>query len=233
MIVPRGRPDRDGYARDVVDRSSKHAVVLGAGGLAREMLQLLSQVDSSFEFRGFVLEEGGNQAVHPGLEIAGDDAWLAEQRHSSDAPSVVLGSGFPRTRQRMLDGARSSGLRLLSLIHPSAVIEEGQVDLGEGAVVCAGVVTTCNVSIGDGALINWNVTVGHDARIGECSVINPGAHISGSVDIGDGVLIGAGAVVLQGVRVGDAATVGAGAVVTRDVPSGETVVGVPARRRNS
>jgi UDP-perosamine 4-acetyltransferase len=56
--------------------------------------------------------------------------------------------------------------------------------------------------------------------------------VSGSVEIGDGVLVGSGAVLLQGIRVGEGATIGAGAVVTRDVPPGETVVGVPARRRS-
>ena len=209
------------------------AVVLGSGGLAREMRQLLGQAAAGIEFEGFVIEAGQNEPDSSGILVAGDDAWLAQQGGRTDSPMVILGSGFPAVRLKMLRGVRSKRLSILSLVHPSAVVDREEVALGEGVVLCAGVVTTCDVVIGDGALLNWNVTVGHDARIGCCSVINPGAHISGSVEIGDGVLIGAGAVVLQGVRVGDAATVGAGAVVTSDVPSGETVVGVPARRRNS
>ena len=209
------------------------AVVLGSGGLAREMRQLLGQAAMGIQFEGFVIETGQVDPDVPGAVFAGDDAWLSEQSGRPHPPMVVLGSGFPATRLSMLRKVRSDGLTMLSLVHPSAVVDRDEVAVGEGVVICAGVVTTCDVAIGDGALLNWNVTAGHDARIGCCSVINPGAHISGSVEIGDGVLIGAGAVVLQGVRVGDAATVGAGAVVTSDVPSGETVVGVPARRRNS
>jgi sugar O-acyltransferase (sialic acid O-acetyltransferase NeuD family) len=215
------------------ESASAAAVVLGSGGLAREMRQLLGQAATGVQFEGFVIETGQVDLDAPGVVVAGDDAWLSQQTGRPHPPMVVLGSGFPATRLSMLRKVRSDRLTTLSLVHPSAVVDREEVSLGEGAVLCAGVVTTCDVVIGDGSLLNWNVTVGHDARIGCCSVINPGAHISGSVEIGDGVLIGAGAVVLQGVRVGDAATVGAGAVVTRDVPSGETVVGVPARRRNS
>jgi sugar O-acyltransferase (sialic acid O-acetyltransferase NeuD family) len=213
--------------------ASAAAVVLGSGGLAREMRQLLGQATTGIRFEGFVIETGQGDPDTPGAVVAGDDAWLSQQSDRPHPPMVVLGSGFPATRLSMLGKVRSDRLTTLSLVHPSAVVDRDEVAVGNGVVICAGVVTTCDVVIDDGALLNWNVTVGHDARIGCCSVINPGAHISGSVEIGDGVLIGAGAVVLQGVRVGDAATVGAGAVVTSDVPSGETVVGVPARRRNS
>jgi len=213
--------------------ASAAAVVLGSGGLAREMRQLLGQAAMGIQFEGFVIETGQVDPDAHGVVVAGDDAWLSEQSGRPHPPMVVLGSGFPATRLSMLRKVRSDRLTTLSLVHPSAVVDRDEVAVAEGVVICAGVVTICDVVIGDGALLNWIVTVGHDARIGCCSVINPGAHISGSVEIGDGVLIGAGAVVLQGLRVGDAATVGAGAVVTSDVPSGETVVGVPARRRNS
>jgi UDP-2-acetamido-3-amino-2,3-dideoxy-glucuronate N-acetyltransferase len=50
--------------------------------------------------------------------------------------------------------------------------------------------------------------------------------------VGRRATLGSGAVVLGGVRIGEGATVGAGAVVTHDVPSGETVIGVPARIRS-
>ena len=213
--------------------ASAAAVVLGSGGLAREMRQLLGQAAAGVEFVGFVIEAGQNGSDSSEILVAGDDAWLAQQAGRTDSPLAILGSGFPAVRLKMLRMVRSVRLSSLSLVHPSAVIDRDQVALGEGVVICAGVVTTCDVVIGDGALLNWNVTVGHDARIGCCSVVNPGAHLSGSVEIGDGVLIGAGAVVLQGIKIGHGATVGAGAVVTKDVPSGETVVGVPAQRKES
>ena len=206
--------------------------MLGAGGLAREMRQLLNQAAADLEFGGFVFETGKPVPESPAIRVAGDDAWLARQQGRPDAPMVILGSGFPRARWNMLCSVQSMQFRVLSLVHPSAVVDRDEVVIGDGVAICAGVVATCNVVIGDGALININSTLGHDSRVGRCAVLNPGAFVSGSVEIGDGVLVGSGAVLLQGIRVGEGATIGAGAVVTRDVPPGETVVGVPARRRS-
>ena len=206
--------------------------MLGSGGLAREMRQLLGQAATGIQFEGFVIETGQVDLDAPGLVVAGDDAWLSQQTGRPHPPMVVLGSGFPASRLTMLRKVRSDRLKTLSLVHPSAVVDRDEVVIGDGVAICAGVVATCNVVIGDGALININSTLGHDSRVGRCAVLNPGAFVSGSVEIGDGVLVGSGAVLLQGIRVGEGATIGAGAVVTRDVPPGETVVGVPARRRS-
>lgn len=52
---------------------------------------------------------------------------------------------------------------------------------------------------------------------------------TGPIRIGDDVFLGQRSVVLGGVTIGNGATVGAHAVVTHDVPSGDTVVGIPAR----
>jgi len=49
------------------------------------------------------------------------------------------------------------------------------------------------------------------------------------VMIGEDVWVGGGAILLPGLTIGDGAIIGAGSVVTHDVPSGEAVVGNPAR----
>lgn len=77
-----------------------------------------------------------------------------------------------------------------------------------------------------------------DARVGRGVNVGCGA-ITANFDgrdkhgtrIGDGAKIGAGAVMVAPVEIGENAVLGAGAVVTRgkNVPTGETVVGVPAR----
>lgn len=219
----------DGYAHRVSKFEGRRAVVLGTGGLSREMAQLLTQIDDVPNFMGFVAERGCSEGEGHYPATIGDDDWLVAQAGTAQSPLVVLGAGFPTARRRMWDMAAGAGLEVLGLVHPTAVVDPDRVELGAGAVICAGVVITCEVSIGDGAIVNWNATIGHDARIGRFTVVNPGANISGNVDVGDGVLVGAGAVILQGLKIGDGATIGAGAVVTKDVVAGQTVVGVPAR----
>lgn len=114
-------------------------------------------------------------------------------------------------------------------VHPSAICDPREVELGLGNAITAGCVFTMDIIAGDYNLFNWQTTVGHDARLGAGNVLNPPVNVSGGVVIGDAVLIGTGAQVLEGLTVADGATVGAGAVVTRDVAAGTTVVGVPAR----
>ena len=208
-------------------------VVLGSGGLAHEMAQLVSQTFGQDAFLGFIDRDSEEVPSARRRGVLGDDEWLRGIALSRDDLGVVLGSGFPAFRVRMADLVEELGLPSPPLLHRTAVLDQDQVHLGSGSVVCAGVVTTCNVVVGDGVLLNLNATVGHDVSIGRCSVINPGAHVSGGVSIGAGVLVGAGAVVLQGLSVGDGATVGAGAVVTKDVQPRETVMGVPARPAGS
>ncbi len=108
------------------------------------------------------------------------------------------------------------------------------VEIGEGAVICAGNILTVNIVLGRHLQINLDCTIGHDVVMGDFTTLAPGVHVSGWVHCGQRVYMGTGAVILNGTEdspltIGDDAVVGAGAVVTRSVPPGVTVVGVPAR----
>ncbi len=193
--------------------------ILGAGGQARETVDLIRAVRTdaagrAFDLRG-LLEEPGEAGL------------------SGRSGALVLGLGFPGPRARLL--ARYSGsvsFDLPTLVHPNADVGAG-TQLAAAVIISSGCVVTTDVRLGPGTLLNPRSGIGHDSVLGSCCVVNPGANISGAVTIGDEVLIGSGATVLQGLSIGDGATIGAGAVVTRSVPPGATVVGVPARVQDS
>jgi hypothetical protein len=51
--------------------------------------------------------------------------------------------------------------------------------IGNGALVCSGVIGTVNIVLDAFALCNFGCTLGHEVRIGKGSVVNSGANISG------------------------------------------------------
>lgn len=210
----------------------KKLIILGAGGLAREMAMLAAQVNAfhpTWDILGFI--GGPGCAVGQNLGIApilGDDEWLLRQTFEAD---LVLGVGYPKVKQKIIDLYLSccGQFHFPNLIHPRASLDINHVKMGIGNTITCNCVFTCDIAIGNFNLFNLNSTVGHDALVGNMNVINPGCNISGGVNIGNRVLIGTGAQILEQLTIGDDARVGAGAVVTKNVENGWTVAGVPAR----
>jgi sugar O-acyltransferase (sialic acid O-acetyltransferase NeuD family) len=209
----------------------RELVIVGAGGLAREVAMVAERINAltrEWRFLGFV--DGSEQRLGESVgssTIVGTDEWLANRREPTD---VVVAIGQPHLRADVTRRIRGNcHLSFPNLIHPNVSIDATRVEFGIGNVITAGVALTCDIEVGDFNYFNLNVTVGHDVRIGSFDVLNPGANVSGGVVIGNQVLVGTGAQLLEGVDVRDRAIVGAGAVVVQDVAEDETVVGVPAK----
>jgi sugar O-acyltransferase (sialic acid O-acetyltransferase NeuD family) len=213
----------------------KRIVIIGAGGMAREVastLHWINRCQPAYDFLGYVVSDLSQLGVRDtSNQVIGDLEWLKQNRDSVDA--LALGVGSPATRLKLAGelSALLTNIEWPVLIHPTAVIDLDSARLEEGCFLGARVTATVNIVLEPFALCNFGSTLGHEARVGRGSVVNPGANISGGVVLGEGVTIGSGAQVLQYLQVGSGAVVGAGAVVTRNVPEGITVVGVPARPR--
>jgi sugar O-acyltransferase (sialic acid O-acetyltransferase NeuD family) len=208
----------------------ERVVVIGSGGHAREVLQiLLSRADATggIEPLGFVDEDA---AAHgrtlDGFPVLGGWEWL--EGADRDHVSVVVAVGTPVACERLAGRARLLGLRIARAVSPQAWVAS-TATLGEGAIVFPGAVVNTQARVGDHVTLNVAATVSHDSRIGAFTIVGPGAHIAGNVTLGDGCFVGMGANLIHGVRVGAGSVIGAGAVVLDDVPERVTVVGVPAR----
>lgn len=210
--------------------SDRPIVILGAGGFAREVLDVIEAISATgdtIEAAGFIVDSAylARATTVNGLPVLGDFDWL--DAHASDV-RVLCGVGDPSIRRRMVERATRSGTTFATVVHPRAT-SSSRVELGMGVVITAGVVMTNNIVIGDHVHVNLNCTIGHDAVLGPFATLAPGVHVSGNVTVGEGAYIGTGAVILETMSVGRWSIVGAGAVVNRDVPSDTTAVGLPAK----
>lgn len=207
-------------------------VILGAGGFARETLDVFDAINqhgpAAYDVVGFVSEvESDHGRELNGKPVLGGFDWF-ESGSDRRQVSVICGVGSPAVRHRLIDRARARGLSFASAIHPRATATRW-VRFGTGVVVTAGVVLTNQITVGDHVHLNLNVTVGHDTTIGDFCTLAPGVHVSGNVTLGAGTEIGTGAVILQKLSLGAWSVVGGGAVVTQDLPGNCTAVGIPAK----
>lgn len=200
--------------------TARQTLIVGAGGLGREVRTMLDNFKVSFE--GFIDDDTTKPNVKFDIE--------SFNKQGSCESHLLVAIGSSKIRQTLVERL-SSDFNFLSITHPQAILQdEASVKIGKGSIICAGSIFTCDISLGDFTIINLNCTIGHDVKMGNYCSLMPSVNISGNVTLGNGVFIGSGATVLQGIKVGEGAIIGAGAVVTKDVPPHCTVVGVPAKR---
>ena len=211
----------------------RNLFIVGTGGLAREMAQLVLQINTiekKWHFSGFIseTEEEIGRSNKWGSVVADDKRFLEDELEAD----VIIGIGHPAVRKKICETYRKFKERLHfpNIIHPKANFETAKITIGMGNVITCGCTFTTDITLADFNLFNLHSTVGHDAIFGSYNVINPSCNISGSVEIGSSVLLGTGCQILESVKIGSGSRVGAGAVVTKDVKIGTTVVGIPARQ---
>jgi sugar O-acyltransferase (sialic acid O-acetyltransferase NeuD family) len=214
----------------------RRVVIVGAGGFAREVAWLLEQIAQSgsddLELVGYCDDDPARrgQSIRGVPVVALEDA-----RASLGAEFFTPAIGSPKAREAVVSRAVSARLEPISLVHPR-VERSRYVEIGAGAVVCAGCILTTDIVVGRYSQLNLDCTVGHDVVLGEFATLAPGVHVSGNVHLGRRSYVGTGAAIINGTSgeplvVGEDAVVGAAACVTRDVAPGVTVVGVPAKSR--
>lgn len=203
-------------------------VVVGAGGhglVVVDILRAATTAGSVDEVIAVVDSDASKVGMSlQGIRVMGS----LEELVRIDHDSIICAIGGNESRRSATERLRDRGEAFATAIHPRTVVAEG-VGLGEGTMVCAGVILNPEVEVGSHTILNTACTLDHHCRVGSYVHIAPGAHLGGNCTVGELALIGLGASVLPGRTIGTGAIVGAGAVVVEDVAPGATVVGNPAR----
>ena len=207
-------------------------VFLGAGGLAREALEVIKQANretmtSKREILGFIDEDPKKHGtLLNGYPILGDFDWFSTIDTTDMRAVCAIGNN--EARAKVTKKAENLGIKFTNVIHPNAQMSEF-VRLGKGIIVCAGNILTCNIEIGNHVYINLDCTIGHDSMLEDYVNLSPGVHVSGNCKLLEGSHVFTGAVIAPGITIGKWSIIGAGAVVLKDIPDYTVAVGVPAK----
>jgi sugar O-acyltransferase (sialic acid O-acetyltransferase NeuD family) len=206
---------------------SKKIIIIGTGGFAREILCLISDLGRYEEVACFMetddiwAEKWQNESIM-GIPVR------PRSEFDPDLYCVTIGIGNSIFREKVLNELPQN-TEYITLIHPSVVISKW-IEIGEGAIICAGSILTSQIKIGKQAQLNLHTTIGHDCEIGDFFTTAPGVNISGICNFGNHVYFGTSSAVRQNISICDNVTIGMGGMVVKNITEAGTYVGMPAKK---
>jgi UDP-perosamine 4-acetyltransferase len=173
-------------------KSSKQVILVGGGGHASVLVDILSTVN--IELLGYVSLKDENID----LTYLGSDSYL-ESSLANDSLYLVNGIGsthLPIHRKNIFEKYKRLGYNFLTLIHPTAIIST-TAKIHEGAQVMAGSIIQPHCVIHENSIINTASSIDHHSIIEAHSHIAPGVTICGNVKIGKGSHVGPNTTIIQ------------------------------------
>lgn len=207
----------------------KKIAIIGAGGFGREVKMLIDQinaVEKKFDFIGYYDDNKEKGILINGFPILGT---IEEINQVSEKLYVSLALGNPAFKKLAVQRIKNTNVVFETLIHPNVLIGSDNVSIGNGVIICAGNILTCDINIKDFVIINLACTIGHDTIIENYVSLMPGINVSGEVVLNESVYVGTGVKIINQIEIGENAIIGAGAIVSKSLPKNCTAVGIPAK----
>jgi sugar O-acyltransferase (sialic acid O-acetyltransferase NeuD family) len=205
-------------------------IVIGAGGFAKELLEILVSEKYGLNERNLYFFDN----INPKTNLFGKFKILKNYEECSGLIKshdvhFCYGIGNPYLRKKLGSEFISLGGQCVSVVSSESSIGSFNTEIGLGTTILGNAQITNNVKIGIGCLIYMNTSITHDVEISDFVEISPGVTITGNCKIGEFTSIGANATLLPGVKIGSNCIIGAGSVVTKNVANNCMVKGVPAK----
>jgi sugar O-acyltransferase (sialic acid O-acetyltransferase NeuD family) len=212
--------------------SPQPLLFLGAGGHARDLLDLVQDINAvagpRYQIRGFLDDDprlaGTRRADVP---VLGPLAAVAAHPDAVFVSCLGSPSSY-RRKESILQPLGLSRERYATLIHPTAFVSR-YATIGQGCLLFPGVTVHGGAVLGDHLLLLSQVVVNHDCLVGDHTTLAASVNLAGGVRVGRRCYLGASCCLRGGLVVGDEALVGMGSVVLEDVLPGTVVAGNPAR----
>ena len=115
-------------------------------------------------------------------------------------------------------------------VHPTALIMDDNIEIGDGSFIGAYSILTTNIKIGKHTILNRGNHIGHDCEIGDYFSAMPGAIVSGNVKISDLVYMGNNSSIREKLSIHSLSTIGMNSAVVKDIEEHGVYVGVPSKK---
>lgn len=201
---------------------NKKVIIIGASGHGKVVADIV--LGSGDKLIGFLDDNDALPTDIAGIPVLGK---ISDYIKYEDA-FFVIAIGNSVIREKI--SKRLGAVRWYTAIHPTAVVSDLDVQIGEGTVIMANTVINPSVRVGKHCIINTTAVIEHDNIIGDFAHVSVGAKLGGTVLVGEHTWIGIGAAVSNNVCICDRCMIGAGTVIARDIKERGTYVGVPARK---
>lgn len=116
-----------------------------------------------------------------------------------------------------------------TFIHPTALIMDENIEIGEGSFIGAYSILTTNIRLGKHVILNRGNHIGHDCKIGDYFSAMPGAIVSGNVTIYDCVYLGTNSSIKEKTSIHSLSTIGMNSGVISNIQEPGTYIGTPAK----
>lgn len=206
----------------------KNLYIIGAGGLGRELLSLILDIQAiagqRWNIMGFL-----DDTEDPLKGKACDFSVVGTVVDYMPKPNDVLALGIanPQAKSRLVSMLQQRGAVFENIIHPYAYLGRHN-SLGEGLVIYGAFSMSVNVNIGNFVTL-LNSGLGHDVRIGDYCTISSNCNFMGNCSLDERVFVGGNVAVAPHVHIGSDAYICLGSVVMKNVSAGCKVMGNPAR----
>lgn len=207
----------------------KHLIILGAGGMGRQVLSFAKTCDGfekEYDIKGFLDDNIEAMKDFPGYPpVLG-----TVDNYKVETDDVFFNSiGDVQSKKRCINKILAKGGDFITLVHPTAQVSPG-TKIGKGCMIGSLVGIGVETTIGDFCLIQSKATIGHDVHIADYARIDCNVVLIAGVYVGNDVCIHTSSVINHNVKIADGATVGAMSFVIRNVKAGQTVFGNPAKK---
>ena len=203
-----------------------NVVILGAGGLGREVYEVFEdtyQNHPDYKFKGFL-----SDVLNIFDDFEGYPPLLGTIKDYEVQPNdrFLLAIGDVKGRRKVAESILERGGEFMSLIHPKAKIFR-TAKIGKGVIIFPFAYVGADAHVGDYCFINLWAACAHDAVLGQFSELAPYSALSGGASAGEECFLCIHSIVAPKTHIGSRVIISQGSATSQTQADDSFVIGVP------